>query len=478
MILPKKVSEHRFGFWLQWYAAIEIFMMGVMVGIVCSWASPYLAKLSRPDSPLPITDDEAAWFASLINISRPLGAVLGAIFVSTFGTKISTLLIGIPFALGWACFFIVNSVSLIYISRLLSGIGIGWYYSAFPLYIGEISDPKIRGALVSFIMQGILVGTTLGSVMGAYLDIWLFAAISFVPNVIYVITFLIMPQTPYYLVSQHRNEEAARSIQLYNRNADVTTELSNLEKFMATDRQMTFLETLRELNTPINRKTLLMIGTVYAFLQLSGLFTVTAYLETMLIRARVTVITPSFLVIMVNISGVVGSWVAIYTNDKFGRTIMLAISCGGVAIAMTLWGINYCLLDLGYDNPNFQWLSIAASFIYQITLAVGLMPVPTTLTSEMFAPKIKSIAACIINITSGIFAFSASRSYHPMVEYLTEKFVFWIYALLMIITAVYTLTCIPETKGKSLAEIQELLAKRKNSIKKIAVDPKTSLDKV
>ncbi|KAK0182433.1 hypothetical protein PV327_000575 [Microctonus hyperodae] len=474
-MFPTKVSGHRFGFWLQWFAAIEVFIMGLTVGVVCSWASPYLAKLSRPDSPLPITDDEAAWFASLINISRPLGAILGAIFVAIFGTKISTSLIGIPFALGWACFFIVKSISLIYISRLLSGIGIGWFYSAFPLYIGEISDPKIRGALVSFIMQGLLIGITLGSVMGAYLDIWLFAVISFVPSVIYVITFFAMPQTPYFLVSRHRNKEAARSIQLYNRNADVSTELNNLIKFMASDKQLSFLDTLRELNTPINRKTLLMIGTVYAFVQLSGLFTVTAYLETMLIRAHVTVITPSLLVIIVNISGIIGSWVAIYTNDKFGRTIMLAISCGGVSTAMTLWGINYWLLDLGYDNPNYQWLSIAASFIYHIALAVGLMPVPTILTSEMFAPKIKSIAACIINITSGIFAFSASRSYHPMVEYLTEKFVFWIYALLMIITAVYTLTCIPETKGKSLAEIQELLAKRKDINKKIAIDRKTSL---
>ncbi|CAD6209016.1 GSCOCG00003663001-RA-CDS [Cotesia congregata] len=456
-----QLPNHRFGLWPQWLAALELLLMSMMVGLISGWTSPYLAKLDsieNPDSELPINKVEASWIASLINLSRPGGAILGAIFVYVIGSRLTTLLAGIPFALGWASFLIMNSVTLVYVSRTLCGIGLGMYYSSFPLYVGEISHPRIRGALVALIMQGLMLGNLCGTIMGKYLDMWLFASISLIPNLIFLGSFSLMPQTPHYLVRSNKMEEAAKSIRFYNRNADVTNELDALKQFMETNKALTLRDTWQALNTPLNRKTLLMVNIIFAFVQLSGLYTISAYMEIMLTKANVNIIKPSTLVISVSIISIASSWIATYTNDKCGRKIMLLLSSIGVASGMFLWGLNYQLLDLGYENPNLQWMSIIAAIVYQFSLAIGLMPVPTTFISEMFAPSVKGIGACISSGISGVFAFAASRSYQPMVDVLTEKYVFWIYGLLMITTGIYTMIFIPETKGKSLAEIQEILS--------------------
>ncbi|XP_034937878.1 facilitated trehalose transporter Tret1-like [Chelonus insularis] len=455
-----KSIEHRFGLWLQWIAAIEIFLIEGMIGLLAGWSSPFLAKLTKPNSTVEITLDEASWIASLINIARPLGAIMGAALVYFKGSKLSTLASGIPFALAWMCFFISNAVPLIYFSRTLSGIGVGMLYSSFPLYMGEISSPKIRGALVSFIMQGVTIGNLIGNIAGTYLDLSGFAAVSLVPNLIFIIFFAIMPQTPHHLIRAKRYDEAAKSIKAYNRNADVKQELESLRFFLENDKTMNIYETMRDMNTPVNRKSLIMVTLIMVFVQSSGLYTVAAYMEIIFTANQVTVIAPAMMVIIVSILGIIASIASMYANDKYGRKIMLTLSSFGVATGMFLWGLNYYLLELGIENPHLQWMSISAALIYQITVAIGLMQVPMTIVSEMFAPNIKSFGACICNIVSAICAFTVSRTYQIMVDLITEKYVFWLYSLSMVSLAVYTMIYIPETKGKSLAEIQTMLIKQ------------------
>ncbi|XP_057337852.1 facilitated trehalose transporter Tret1-like [Microplitis mediator] len=451
----------RFGLFQQWLAGTELFLLSVMVGSIAGWTSPYLAKLDEienPDSELPINKVEASWIASLINLSRPGGAISGAIFTHIIGTKLSSLCVGIPVALGWVLFLIKNSVTFVYAARTLGGIGFGMFFSCFPLYIGEISHPKIRGALVALVMQGLMVGNLCGTIMGKFVDMWVYAAIILVPNLIFLVSFGLMPHTPHYLIRCNKMEKAAKSIEFYDRNADVTTQLEDLKEFIQTNQSLTFRDSLRQLNTPVNRKALIMVNIIFAFFQLSGNYTVNAYMEILLTKARINVIVPSTLVISGNVVSILSSWLSIYTNDKYGRPLMLLISSTGVGIAMFLWGLHYQLLDLSFNSPNLQWMSIVALVIYQMSVPVGLLAVPSTLISEMFAPNVKNLSASISSVMSGICAFAASRSYQPMVDVLSEKYVFWIYSLLMFTAGLYSIIFIPETKGKSLAEIQQMLS--------------------
>lgn len=452
--------------WPQWLAAVDVFMLSIVVGMVGGWSSPYLAKFASPDAELPATDSEASWIAAIIGLGRIVGAMFGVLSVDQLGSKASVLYSGIPLALGWSCLLMANSIAWVYVSRVLSGIGMGMYYSTFPLYIGEISYPKIRGALVGLITQGLPVGTVIGNIVGAYTPMWIFSCASLLPNLLFVGLFYLKPESPHYLVLRGRLDEAKTSLEWYNRGVDVTQELETIKQFTSFKKTFTYMDKFREIALPINRKAVMLVNIVYILVQLSGLWTMSFYMEIILKNAGVTVISPSNVVILVGVLGIVAGWVTTYTNDACGRTIMLCFSSLGVAVAFLMLGIDYQLLDLGFDSKDqkFQWLPIISIIMFQMSLAVGIMPVPSTLISEMFPPNIKSMATCLVNMTSAAFAFLTSKTYQPLVDLLTEKYVFWLYSLLMIFLMIYSIVVLPETKGKSLPEIQEMLAKRRESM--------------
>lgn len=370
------------------------------------------------------------------------------------------LLSGVAFALGWLCFFVIDSLPLIYVSRVVSGVGVGMLFSVSPLYIGEIAHPKIRGALIALTMQGFLVGTLCGSIMGKYLNMWVFAAISLALSIIFLISFSVMPQTPHHLIRCHKVEEAAKSILFYDKRAHVKKELDTLQAFHQANQSTTFISILHELNTPINRRALLMVSIIGILTQISGSYVFSSYMEIILANAHVDIIEPSSLVIIVSLISILSSFLGMLTYDKYGRTIMLFSSSIGAAFAIFLMGLNYLLLDLNFRNPNLQWLSIVSMILYKIAGSFGLTVVPSALASEVFAPSVKGVGSCIRSSLIGISAFLATKFYQPLVNILTEKYLFFTYSLLLILTALYTIFFIPETKGKSLPEIQEILNQR------------------
>ncbi|KAG8036584.1 hypothetical protein G9C98_003906 [Cotesia typhae] len=447
---------------------MDIFLMSSVIGLQGGWTSPFLSKLdatTNPNSELPITKSEASWIASLISFAQTFGSILGVILVYKIGSKQSALITGIPMALSWTCFLIIKSVPLIYVSRILSGLSFGIYQCAYVLYIGEISHPKIRGALVALSVNGCFIGYFCGNLMGKYLDMWLFATVSLVPTLLFLGSFSIMPHTPSFLVLNSKMDEAIKSIRFYNRNADVTNELDALSHFMRANRTSTLVSKLRAINSPTNRKILFKINVVVALTKFSGIYTVPAYMEIILRNVKIQTINPIDLVIIVSFISSCFGLFATYTSDEFGRSNMLLFSSISIAFSTFLLGLNYQLLDLSKDNKNLQWLSIIAVVIFQLFSAIGIQPTVATILSEVFAPNVKIVGVSFVNAVNGLCAFASVKSYQPMVENFTEKYVFWIYSLLFIVIAVYIRLFIPETKGKSLIEIQEmLLDKKKNEL--------------
>lgn len=128
-------------------------------------------------------------------------------------------------------------------------------------------------------------------------------------------------------------------------------------------------------------------------------------------------------------------------------------------VSMALLGLHFFLLDYYYDPANLEWLVILALLMFTM-MCLGLTPVPSTILSEIFPSDLKSLAGFIGGITSAMFAFVASRTYQPLVDLISEKYVFWFYAIIIMISMVYSLTMVPETKGKTLQVIPSHIAYR------------------
>lgn len=436
---------------------IIVCILGISIGLVIGWTSPYLAQLTGEDPPFPVTHEQASWIASLLPLGRLFGAVIGSLFVEYLGSKMSLLLTGLPMIFGWICVICANSVAWLYMFRIFSGISMGMLFACYPLYIGETSAPSIRGALVSFIMNALSLGTLLGNIMGPNMSMTYFGVISLILTICYLIAFLFLPRSPHYFVQRNDMKRAEKAIQWYFRKSDIKSELEAVEHFVKSTRAITIKERLEQIRMPKNRRAFTIIILLFMFMQLCGLNTIIFYMEIIVRKAMVTSIVPSSVVMIINAIGIIFGWCGAYAIDRLGRRILLAISSSGVILGMLSLGLHFHLLNLDYDPGNLEWLVILSLIIFML-MFFGLVPVPSTMLSELFPSDLKSVAGFVSSMTSAIFAFISIKTYQPLVDIIGEQYVFWIYAGIIIICLVYSLTLVPETKGKTLQEIQDMMA--------------------
>ncbi|XP_046415352.1 facilitated trehalose transporter Tret1-like [Neodiprion fabricii] len=446
--------------WLQWTGSAGAMIMLFVCGMMGGWTSPYLAKLTSQDSPLPITSDEASWVASLLNFGRLIGAVPGAVSVHYFGSKRTLFLNGFSLIVGCVCTIVADSVIWLYVARLISGLCLGMSYSSFPLYLGEISSPATRGALVTLASTGLSVGVLAGNVVGAYVSMTVFAYITLVPTTVFMLLFLWMPESPHYFIRLDKIEEARKSIARYHPGVNVEVELKSLQDFIHAIQSRTFADKLREFNVPANRKAGIIVVLLYVFMQLSGVNSVLFYLEIILTKGRLTIISPAKMVIIGGATAIFGGLTTVYLAAKCGRKTLLIASCVGVAVSLVILGTDFALLGSGFDSAQLQWTLVSSVIIYHVFVYMGLCPVPNIVLSELFAPNIKNMAACFASISVGLFAFISTKVYQPLVNIMGEAYVFWMHAAFMVMVIIFTLTAMPETKGKSLQEIQAILHKK------------------
>ena len=175
-------------------------MVLVQLGISSGWTSPYLARLTAPDSPLPLTLEEASWVASLLNLGRFTGAFVGAVSVGYLGSKRTMLLTLLPIGFCWVLTILADRAAWLYAARLCGGLGLGMTYSSFPLYLGEVALPEIRGSLVSLAACGGTFGIMVGNIVGSYLSLELSAAIYLAPCLALMVLFYWLPESPHHLV--------------------------------------------------------------------------------------------------------------------------------------------------------------------------------------------------------------------------------------------------------------------------------------
>ncbi|XP_001604518.1 facilitated trehalose transporter Tret1 [Nasonia vitripennis] len=447
-------------FFPQLVAGFGVTMVLVQLGISSGWSSPYLARLTAPDSPLPLTLDEASWVASLLNLGRFAGAIIGAMSVNYLGSKRAMFMTLIPISMCWLLTILAKSASWLYAARFFGGMGLGMTYSSFPLYLGEVALPEIRGSLVSLAACGGTFGVLLGSVAGSYLDLEVSAGIYLAPCLALMVLFAWLPESPHHLVKIGEFEEAKKSVEFYRAGCQVEEEFDAVKKFVSNASTETFSEKLAEFRQPALIRATILIIVLWAFMQICGFNSVLFYMEIILKQGQSHLIEAKVVVMYVSASAVLASVVSIIMIDRCGRRMLLIISSLGVTLSMAGLGTHFHLIESGYDVTDLQWLPVASLFLFDISFFVGLMCVPSAVLSELFPTNVKCIAACFASLAGAIFAFIATKSYQPLIELIGQSNVFFMHAVLTVLIVPYALICMPETKGKTLQQIQDDLVKR------------------
>ena len=170
------------------------------VGTALAWSSPGLEKLSDPQGFLYIDKEKGKFVSSLITIGAMIGACPAGSLANAVGRKWSLLIISLPFILSWLIIMFARNVEMLYCARIISGIAVGASCVLVPTYVSEISEQSVKGTMGALFQLLLTVGIVMAYATGAVTNYSAFSAICAFVEVVFLLSFPWMPESPVWLI--------------------------------------------------------------------------------------------------------------------------------------------------------------------------------------------------------------------------------------------------------------------------------------
>ncbi|XP_065158294.1 facilitated trehalose transporter Tret1-like [Atheta coriaria] len=431
-------------------------LMGIAVGANAGWSSPYLPYLLGEDSHIPMTEDEGFWCAVASLLGAPIGSSIASMLIDTTGRRRFILSLAPISFLSYILIAMATDVWTLIAARVAIGATEGALYIALPMYYGEISDPKIRGFISSSVSVAALLGTILINIIGPFVSITTTGFICSVFPFLHMISFWAMPDSPYYLIKKGDLEGARHSLVILRGHKDVDTELDEIH--MAVTRQENTKDSnasYLDLFTVTSNRRAFIIYCILCFTnKYSGKSPVTFY-TTIIFAQADGILDPVLSTITFYIVGMITTLIGMCVVDKFGRRPMLLFSAVGCSIALAACGAYFALQTFASGYVQYvTWLPIVSLITYNMIFSCGLSFGPVLFLSELFPTSVKAKALFLGDTTSVVMATTASKFFQVSSDQLGMYVPFSSFAICTFLGACMIYLYVPETKGKTLEQIQ------------------------
>nr|CAI5820234.1 unnamed protein product [Callosobruchus analis] len=425
-------------------------------GTVLGWTSNITDDLKDGKlNDLKMDDDQLGWAGSAMTLGAmvmcfPIGWIADAI-----GRKITVLLTVIPFTIGWVLIILAKHEAMIYVGRVLTGVAGGSFCVCAPLYTSEISETELRGTLGTFFQLFITIGILYTNVFGYFLGMTVYNVACAAVPIIFAVLFFFQPETPVYYLRKDHPDKAEKSMRkLRGKDYDFSSELKDMQAEIEKEKKMAkFSEAIK---TKAAKKATLICFMLMFYQQLSGINAVVFYTKQIFDDAGAS-LAPHWCTMIIGVVQVVATVFAAWSMDKLGRKMLLCISCGVMGLSCILLGLffslkNHKVLDEeGIKGIGF--LPILAMVLFIVGFSVGLGPIPWLASSEIFPPEVKAKCSSAAATFNWFLAFCVSRFYLNVANAIGNDITFYIFASICISGIAFVLFVMPETKGKTFAQI-------------------------
>jgi sugar porter (SP) family MFS transporter len=389
-----------------------------------------------------------------------LGALIGALAAGRIADRVGRR----PTVLGTAALFVAGVMlaafspdyGVLIAARVIIGIAVGSASMVVPLYIGETVPPRMRGALVSFnqlaITSGILASYLMDYGLASTQNWRLMFALAAIPAALMFIGMLVQRESPHWLIAQGREDEARTVLRRVREDADIESEIAEVRELSTTRTG------LRAVFHPAVRN-VLTIGVLLAvFQQITGINTIIYYAPTLLSSAGFGNSAALLANVVNGAVNVLMTIVAIRLLDRVGRRPLLLGGTAGMALAMIVVATTFAI-GASQLHGAIAYLAIAGLLLYTGSFAVGLGPVFWLLISEIYPVKIRGQAMSVATMANWGANFVVTISFLTLLSALGNAGTFFLFAGLSIIALAYFHRMVPETKNRSLQEIERELAR-------------------
>ncbi|XP_022144289.1 sugar transporter ERD6-like 6 isoform X2 [Momordica charantia] len=345
--------------------------------------------------------------------------------------------------------------SFLYMGRLLEGFGVGIISYTVPVYIAEISPQNLRGSLGSVNQLSVTLGIMLAYLLGLFVPWRILAVLGILPCTILIPGLFFIPESPRWLAKMGMTEEFETSLQvLRGFDTDISIEVNEIKRSVASTNRRT---TIRFADLKQKRYWLpLSIGIGLLILQqLSGINGVLFYSSTIFASAGIT--SSNAATCGLGAVQVVATAVTTWLIDRAGRRLLLIISSAGMTISLLIVAVAFFVKDAVPDDSSLYSISGIVSVVGVVVMVVafslGVGAIPWVIMSEILPVNIKGLAGSVATLANWLSAWVVTMTANLLLQW-SSGGTFTIYALVTGFLVVFVTLWVPETKGRTLEEIQ------------------------
>jgi MFS transporter, SP family, galactose:H+ symporter len=447
----------------RWMLGVGVvtFLAGLLFGYdqgVISGALPLL------QADLHLSTLQSEVITSWVTLGALFGALVAGGAADRVGRRWTAVAAGVLFAIGALVEAAAPGASMLTVGRVITGLGVGVASVVAPLYAAEMAPKWIRGRFVSTYQLAITVGIFLAYLADDALtgsDRWrLMFALAVIPGAALAIGFLVMPESARWLLKIGRRAEAEASLVKVD-GADVAAqELATLEADLESEAREGEAG-WGEVFSPVLRRALVVGVGLAVFQQVTGINAIIYYANEIFAQAGFTTAQQQAKATLyaVGAVNVLATLVAVAWVDRFGRRPLLLTGLVGMCVSLAAVGLSFAALSntpAGATSTTVGGIvTVFALVAFIASFAFSMGPVVWTLISEIYPNRVRGRAMAVATAVNWLSAFLVAQFFLSLVDAIGESTTFFLFSALCVVSFVFVYRLVPETKGRSLEEIQE-----------------------
>ncbi|WCK52332.1 sugar porter family MFS transporter [Aneurinibacillus sp. Ricciae_BoGa-3] len=396
------------------------------------------------------------WAVACLIIGATIGTGFAGKISDLYGRKKALILAAILFTLGSVFSGLATNFTWFVIARIIGGLGIGISSVQSPLYIAEIAPAKIRGRLVSLNQLAVVTGifavyfldlgiASRGNLVWNVSTGWRWMlGFGVLPGVLFFILLLLVPESPRWLQLKGREQEAFNILKRIHGESQAQIELKTIKPSSNNGYGL-----LKQLFKPGLRHALL-IGVVLAVLQqVTGINAIMYYAPEIFKHTGAGQNSSLVETVWVGIINLIFTIVSLWLIDKLGRKFLLLAGTAMMTISLLVIGYAF------HAGTAGSWVLIFI-LLYVASFAVSMGPIVWLVIAEIFPNRVRGTASSIASVALWLADYVVSQTFPVLLNSVGVALTFWIFGILSAFAFFFTLKAVPETKGKSLEEIEHM----------------------
>lgn len=433
-------------------AAAVCMLPGVTYGAMLSYIALALPFFTSPNNTTQIfmDQDQSSWFVSLNQPLRMIGTLMASFLNEHIGRKKALLISIITMILGATTCYVANSFLVLMVGTLVCGLGTGLTLSPSYTLLSEISLIKFRGSLGSMNTLTANCGYLYGLVIGMCVPVIYLPMVIIAPALLFLVVFWWIPESPIWLFKQGREDDAKSTLQwIRGKSYRIEPEIKEIEAVVTSHIQTQSRQSVfsREFLYPS-----MLISVLFFFQAFSGADTLSYFA---LLIFKDFAIEEKVVAILFQVMVTLGYLISPIIMARFDRRPQFITAVLVFSLSIACMGLQN-LLPI---NAFTSYLPLVSLMVCGLSYGLGVGPVPFVLMSELFTTRFKSYGMAVAMAVRSMSVFFQLKVFGILTTMVGINVIFLVHSALLVLGAIFTFIAIPETRDRSLSELEQIFMK-------------------